>query len=422
MPELFSITSLWTGPSDLLAVARSLPGEPLFYMERRGFAVVGAGCAAEIVTRGKDRFARASREALDLLASIRSRGETGADRVVLGGFAFGDETRCDPKWREFPPLRLIVPRLLCIKDGSTCRVTWTSPEGDDTALERICRTNGAVTNREPRLRRIPSPRDRDTWRRRVEYAGSQIAAKLLRKLVMARSVEFAASEEIDPAAIIAQARAARPDCFSFLISAGRTSFAGSTPELLVRLRGNDVDSGALAGSAPRSTDPDEDRRLGENLLASAKNQAEHRFVADEIRSVLARVADLEHAPRSPELASLPEAHHLFTRFRGRLRRRHSALELAGLLHPTPAVCGVPTSTARAIIERNEPERGWYTGGVGWMNADGSGEFAVALRSLLIEGSKLTAWAGAGIVEGSDADAEFDETEFKLGALLGSSDR
>src|SRR5579885_3436853 len=99
-----------------------------------------------------------------------------------------------------------------------------------------------------------------------------------------------------------------------------------------------------------------------------------------------------------------------------------ALELAGLLHPTPAVCGVPTSTARAIIERNEPERGWYTGGVGWMNADGSGEFAVALRSLLIEGSKLTAWAGAGIVEGSDADAEFDETEFKLGALLGSSDR
>jgi len=418
--ELFSTTSISASATDLLPIAAAYHGEPIFYFENQNLAIVGVGTAAELVSCGPNRFAEASREALALLASIRSVGSAEADRMVVGGFAFSNENRASATWRDFPALRLVVPRLLWVRQAGICRLTVTWAAGCANRLEsgRSVEPQARAVNFA--LKRNLIPCERELWRQRVECARDLIAAKVLSKVVIARSVELLASEPIDPMVIVNAARAARPACFSFWISSAETSFVGSSPELLVKVDGANVRSGALAGSAPRGATPDEDRRFGQSLLASDKNRNEHKFVVSAIRDALERVADLSYAPETPELMRLPEAQHLFTPVTGQLRQWRSALEVAGLLHPTPAVCGVPLRTARTLIERSEPERGWYTGGVGWMNAAGDGEFAVALRAALIEGQRMVAWAGAGIVDGSDPGAEFDETELKLTALLRSS--
>jgi menaquinone-specific isochorismate synthase len=420
MTRLFSETSLCEGPLDLLAVVRSHPGRPGFYIEREGLAIAGVGSAAAIVASGPDRFAAASVEALRMLNSIRSVGDIAADRIAVGGFAFGDEVRCRSKWREFPALLMFFPRMLWVLRDGICRFTRTWRDGCREDAEMVRCIEPVPVSRTLRLRRITAPNDREMWRKRVECARTRIEAGLLGKVVMARSVECIASERIDPAILVARARGGRRSCFNFWIRNARTSFIGSTPELLVRIRAGEVFSGALAGSAPRSVDPGRDRAMREELHASVKNLAEHRFVVETIRSTLSGVADLT-ANSTPELVSLPEAHHLLTRVAGRMRVERTALEVAGMLHPTPAVCGVPAAAAREIIQSDEAERGWYSGGVGWMDAQGQGEFAVALRSLLIEGQSATAWAGAGIVDGSEPDAEFHETEFKLAAMLGDAD-
>lgn len=418
--ELYSTTSISTSPADLLPIAAAYCGEPIFYLESQNLAIAGIGIAAELVSSGPNRFSEASREALALLGAIRSVGAVEAERMVVGGFAFSNENRTGGMWRDFPELRLVVPQLLLVRQAGVSRVTrtWEAGCGGRLELKQAAERQATAANLTLMCNLIPW--QRELWRQRVECVRNLIAAKALSKVVIARSVDAIGSHPIDPTLIVKAARSARPSCFSFWIKGAESSFVGSSPELLAKVAGEEVSSGALAGSAPRGATPDEDRRLGEWLLASDKNRNEHQLVVSAIRSALAQVAALSDTPKTPEMMRLPEAQHLFTPVTGQLRQRRSALEIAGLLHPTPAVCGVPMHAARAIIERNEPERGWYTGGVGWMNAAGDGEFTVALRSALIQGRRMVAWAGAGIVDGSDSDSEFDETEFKLTALLRSS--
>jgi isochorismate synthase len=236
-------------------------------------------------------------------------------------------------------------------------------------------------------------------------------------VVLACRRELVASQAIDPAQVVARARATRPSCRSFWVRHGRTSFVGSTPELLVRRSGDLVEASALAGSARRATDPVEDHGLGTGLLSCPKNAREHELVRAAITAALADNARQVTMPAHPELLSLPEAHHLHTPVRGRVLGSRTALELAGALHPTPAVCGVPRQAARDLIARDEPDRGWYAGVIGWMDGRGDGELAVALRSALIEDRHVTLWAGAGIVDGSDADSELAEVDAKMTALF-----
>ena len=255
---------------------------------------------------------------------------------------------------------------------------------------------------------------------RVERVRAQILCGALKKVVLSRRIAIETGSPLDPARFIDSARAARPACVNFFVGAASTSFVGSTPEQLVKLDGETVTSIALAGSVARGGNDQEDRALGDSLLSSAKNLEEHQYVVNALASALEPVASPLSIPARPRLMLLPEAQHLFTRIEGRLREPRSVIELAGLLHPTPAVCGVPREAARAIIEREEPERGWYTGSVGWIDAMGDGEFAVALRAGVIDGSRMILFGGAGIVAGSESEAEFAETENKLTALVGSA--
>ena len=428
-PALYSETTPVADPGDPLAIARAYPELPVFYWEQpsRGVAMVAIGVAREIQATGSRRFADVSAAATALLASITCSADDRRALRVVGGFGFSDQAGPGDTWRGFPPARFVLPRWLWIREGTRATLTRVWERGAEGAAQAALArplASASITDLTahaiPVRSTPPSSEERARWRERVERARAAITRGELRKVVLARRRELVFERPPDAGRILVPVRADRPACFSFWVRHENQDLIGSTPELLVRRTGDRVEASALAGSAPRSADAARDRLLGAALLACPKNGREHAIVVSAVRAALEQVADRLVAPRRPDLLLLPETHHLSTPIRGRLREPRTAFELAGLLHPTPAVCGAPRDAARALIEREEPDRGWYAGAVGWMGADGDGELAVALRSALVNGCRVTIWAGAGIVEGSDADAELAETEAKMTALLGNS--
>jgi isochorismate synthase EntC len=390
----FCNTVALTQPVDLLAALRGCDELPIFYWEHpsREFAIAAAGAIAEFRASGAHRFREISTRVSEFFARL-PKHDIDVGPLAVGGFGFSDQDCAAYEWREFPAAWFFVPRALWIRRGSQftfAKIADTSANGCEKPLAfraRSARSGSGVAV--PQSMHAPQPLagERDRWRERVERASAMIAA--------------------------------RPKCYNFWIRRGASSFIGSTPELLIRLEGGDLASDALAGSAARGSSREEDRALGDSLLHSAKNLEEHAYVVNHVRSALQAVAALGPA-EPPRLMRLPEVQHLFSPITGKLRAKLSAFELAGLIHPTPAVCGVPRDEAGAILEREEPHRGWYTGAVGWMDAEGAGELAVALRSGLIEGNRMLVCAGSGIVAGSDPEAEFAETETKFNAMLRSA--
>jgi isochorismate synthase len=247
----------------------------------------------------------------------------------------------------------------------------------------------------------------------------RIGAGSFRKVVLARTIEVEAGRKLDPRTLALRLRAVDPAAFTFAAPTPEGVIVGASPELLVSRFGREVRANPLAGSAGRSGDPDEDRENGARLLASAKDHEEHAIVVDAIAQTLRpSCRELSWDPE-PVLLETPNVWHLSTRFRGLLREpAPSALELARALHPTPAVAGEPRDAAlEAIAEREPFDRGAYAGPVGWVDASGDGEWAIALRCAELRGERATLYAGAGIVAGSRPDAEVDETERKFRAFL-----
>jgi menaquinone-specific isochorismate synthase len=203
-----------------------------------------------------------------------------------------------------------------------------------------------------------------------------------------------------------------PECYTFIFR----TLVGATPELLVRRTGRSVESLVLAGSARRGRDEAEDEEVGAALLSSEKDVGEHRFSVESVTDVLDGVCD-ELSSEGPFLLKLANVQHIATRVTGNRRGDHSALEIAGLLHPTAAVCGAPRAAAMDAIRRLEKmDRGRYSGPVGWVDANGDGEFGIALRCADVDGTRARLFAGNGIVADSRPEAELEETRLKLRAM------
>jgi isochorismate synthase len=217
-----------------------------------------------------------------------------------------------------------------------------------------------------------------------------------------------------------------PDCTTFAVpelEPGRPEpvgeLVGATPELLVAKRGREVLAIPLAGSAPRYGDPERDAASAAGLLASRKDREEHALVVEDVAAALEPLCEALDHPHEPEPLGTANVWHLSTPFRGRLRSSvRSVLDLVAALHPTAAVGGSPREAARAALAELEPiDRGWYAGPVGWVDADGDGRWAIALRCAELTGTTARVFAGAGIVADSDPAAELEETERKFRALL-----
>jgi isochorismate synthase len=255
----------------------------------------------------------------------------------------------------------------------------------------------------------------------VERILDGIRAGDLQKVVLAREVHITAGSPIDAVSWLVALRERYPNCTLFAVGEGDTVFLGASPERLVRVEGEVVVTAALAGTAPRGASRAADQALGAALCDSSKNGAEHAIVVSHLKNALESCCDDVEVASEPVLLRTRTVQHLCTEIRARRRSGAPAslLDLVGRLHPSPAVGGAPREAAlRWLAENEQADRGWFAGPVGYLQSNGDGEFAVALRSALARGRTATAWAGAGIVARSQPAAEFTETELKLRTVLG----
>jgi menaquinone-specific isochorismate synthase len=257
------------------------------------------------------------------------------------------------------------------------------------------------------------------WVHSVETATDLIKAEEFKKIVLARELNVQLQEPVSDTRLLNHLRNQYPDCYSFLISQdGSSSFIGSTPERLASFHDREVLTEGLAGSISRGKTASEDAVLEHELLHSQKDLSEHAFVLDAIEENLERYSDVVDHPLSPGVKKLSNVQHLYTPVHARIKKGVSRTEVLSKLHPTPAVGGYPREAAMPYISKLEHfDRGWYAAPIGWINANGEGEFVVAIRSGLIKSNEVRFFAGCGIVEDSNPQKEWDETNLKFIPML-----
>jgi len=369
-----------------------------------------------VTVAGPDRFGRAQAGAAEVFAGLDWQGPGPRIAHLVGGFSFTPSRRETELWRGFPDGELRLPELAYWREGdryvrdARLGSRWEALQPRPLMLGHPVRGPAEIGNGGP-----------DAYVGRVQRALADIHAGVLQKVVLARDVHVTARSAIDPVAWLVALRERFPACTLFAVGEGEAVFLGASPERLVRVGGETVETVALAGTAPRGASAAADRALGEALCDSRKNGHEHSIVVQHLRSALAECCDDLEVAVEPKLLRTRTVQHLCTELRAR-RRSHapvSLLELAARLHPTPAVGGAPREAALEWLVRHEAlDRGWFAGPVGYLQSNGDGEFDVALRSALVRGREATAWAGAGIVARSEPRAEFTETELKLRTVLG----
>jgi menaquinone-specific isochorismate synthase len=396
-----------------------LAGEDGFVWCSPGGALVGTGLAARIpVGTGPGRIERAAETVAALLdaAEVDDPGGTGLGPAAVGALPFHPAT----------PGELVVPSLLVRTDptGQAWAIlTGPGPFDPPPAADLLVhlRRRAAGDRTWPRAAHrldtagVPGGAGLGVWRAGVEAALEAIGAGRLDKVVLAREAAVEAERPFPRAELLLRLRR-RPGGATFLYASG--GFVGASPELLVRREGRVATSRPMAGTVPRGDSAAAEADGLARLTGSPKEAVEHRLVVDAVADGLAKVADRVQVGR-PEVVRLATVAHLATEITAELTGPlPTALELAGLLHPTPAVGGSPRDAALAAIAALEPfDRGCSAGRVGWVDRAGDGEWALALRCATLDGRRAHLLAGAGIVPGSDPDAEWAETEYKLRAVL-----
>jgi len=398
----------------------------------REFALAALGVAQEATSRGRDRFRDVARHCLarETIAEEPVGLPAGAGAVWVGGFAFDPDGGGSSPWSSLAPASLALPELSLCRSGDEAFLTVNAvvrPGDEPAPIERKLAARLAGLRKGPLPLLDPHPTSRveiesvrppGEFERTIAAATERIEAGEISKVVLAREVLVAGAGAHDPAALFGAIREQFSSCFCFCCGTPEAAFVGASPELLLRRSGASVSTVALAGSTRRSSDPAVDDHLGEQLLRSDKDRREHEIVAARIAGALRPHSVWVEAGSEPEIVKVANIQHLATPVVAQLAEPRSAVELAGMLHPTPAVGGEPWPAARAAIAGLEKmDRGWYAGPVGWMDATEDGEFCVALRSALLRDREARLYAGVGVVAGSDPAAELAETEIKLDALL-----
>ena len=298
------------------------------------------------------------------------------------------------------PAELARRRVLALLD----RLGAAGPPGAAAAAENLV------------VRRTERP-DRAGWDAMMARALAAIDAGAVGKVVLARRVELTLAAPLDAVAVLERLAAREPRSFRFAFRRGASTFVGASPERLFARRGREVVSDAVAGTRRRGVDAAADRAIGAELLTADKDRREHAFVADAVARSLATVCDAVSRDAEPTIMTLGGLLHMHTTAAGGLRLGGDDGALLGALHPTPATCGWPAAAARTFLAAVEPfARGSYAAPVGWIGRDGA-ELAVGIRAVELCGRTAALTAGAGIVRGSDAAAEWAETEAKLAGVL-----
>lgn len=381
---------------------------------RRGDGMVGIGEVETLSFSGKTRIPEASaawREVVAAATIVDQVSVAGSGLIAFGTFSFRSTSEV--------PSVLIVPRLIV---GQRAGTQWLTRIGfiDEptealtaaSALE-ILAEHIAVSQplgAAPVVHLSPASLSEEGFTDAVNKAITRINAGEVEKVVLARELEGTLAGTQDLRVAIARLAESYPDCWTFSVD----GLFGSSPETLITVHGKKVTARVLAGTAPRGSDSTSDLSNAAELASSHKDLDEHGFATRSVINALTPYSEQLTMSDAPFTLKLPNLWHLATDIAGTLASGSNSLDLVFALHPTAAVAGTPTVAAVEVIDDLEPfDRGRYAGPVGWIGADGEGEWAIALRCAQLSGSTVTAYAGCGIVTDSVPEKELVETEMKF---------
>lgn len=367
---------------------------------RNGDGLVGWGEAVRLTAKGPNRMQELAAAWRALVEKTEVQDEMsvpGSGLVAFGSFSFAEDSEAESV--------LIVPKVLL---GSRDGARWLT-QIEDADVENFWdapqtyRLNASVTLSE-------GLQSAEGFMQSVRSAIEKIQTDALKKVVLARDLVATVPNDFDIRTALHRFATKYPTCWTYSVD----GLFGASPELLVRVSHKQVSARVLAGTAGRGTDPGVDFAISNALAASSKNISEHRFAVQSLVDELEKFCSQVDADSEPFSLQLPNLWHLASDVHAVLKDDASVLDLAAVLHPTAAVAGTPTLDAQKLIAELEPfDRGRYAGPVGWIGADGDGEWAIALRGALLQDNQITAYAGCGIVAESDAFAELEETDLKF---------
>ncbi len=402
---------------DPLSVVRAggrLFGQSTYFRTPEGDEVASLGVALRLSSAGLGRFAALEAQLAGLPALAPHA------RLTIG-FSFNPNGPSSPEWDGFGALDVVMPAVTVMRDGEGAHLTVAVAPGAEAAptLDTLANLSpwDAPLPPDPGVHTVESVPSTVEWQTEVAEAVGAIRGGSFEKVVLARSVRVQSERATDPFDLVYHLGAANPSGYIYAVVNGESAFVGASPELLLAQAGRQIRVNPLAGSARRGKGED-DSAVGDQLLASEKNRAEHAIVVDDLVSRLGALAtDLDYSA-GPSLRRMATVQHLSTDITARLHDDVSTFDVLASIHPTPAVGGMPRTDALAFIDKAEGmDRGWYAGGVGWIDPAGGAMVTLAIRCALLNGRTARLYAGNGIVAESDPAAELEETRLKFQPLL-----
>lgn len=397
------------------------------------FQLAGAGHAFELSTEAADSrydFIKQSWNALLSDAIIYNPYHaSGTGVVALGGFSFDPLKPQTKLWENFPSSHFSIPGyVLTHIDGNyylTINRYIRLEEAYSTILKELQDNRKALVEGTDKptdsyILRVQNKKEiaPEQWKETIKEATNIMRKTAIDKIVLAREVRLHFNRAAKIPDILKNLVDTQPNSYVFAYEMGEDCFLGATPERLVKVKDDEVLSTCLAGTAPRGKSIEDDEQIAKNLFEDPKNREEHDYVVQMIRSTMEAYCTDVAVPEEPVVHQYKTLQHLYTPVRAKLKGGHQIFSIISGLHPTPALGGTPRKDALAFIRNNELlDRGWYGAPIGWMDSNHHGEFAVALRSALIQQDEASLFAGCGIVEDSIPESEYEETNIKLMPML-----
>ncbi len=408
----------------------SFAGKRYFWQNReKTFTLVGLGHAYTITSQSQDRrFDDVEQQWKKLTQHIVTNDEA-LQPILFGGVTFDPENEVSGEWEGIPQAFFAVAtyQLVMRNDHVYISTNYIAEQKDPLVFEQLCKKRDELmhTAQVKALKTYAKPQIissfepyKEEYLESIKQVTSLIRQKKAEKVVIARSLALKFKHSISSPNVLSQIILEQPESYLFGLEQQEKLFFGASPERLVKVENSYAYSSCVAGSVKRGKTAEEDEALGQDLLNDAKNRSEHQYVVDMIGNTFKENCSSYVIPSQPQLLKIRDIQHLFTPVEGQLKNDATILQLVKTLHPTPALGGVPRKRAMEVIREYEPmNRGFYAAPIGWLDAKGNGEFAVAIRSALLSHDEAYLYAGGGIVADSNPQSEYEETLVKFRPMI-----
>jgi menaquinone-specific isochorismate synthase len=421
--EIYSRIEIEIPPVDLLDwLYNQNSDKKIYWSDKNNKFEISAIGAKDIIKSNNPKQKR------ELITSLINNIKRSDKRIrYFGGFKFDSSQSLSDNWEMFGDFLFILPRFEIIRRENNfyfaCNIDNNNKLSKNKLLNELKEFSFSQKEKSEFKNKVLSRKDNPDkagWHGNIEKAKDKISSTEIEKIVLSRQTVLICKDNINPEFLLKELKSKSNNCYHFLLELDHSfAFLGATPEKLFTRIGENIECEAIAGTTRRSDNEAEDEQLGMFLINNQKDLTEHHFVVKSIYEALSGLIDEEKDNKTPDVTilKLSKLQHLISRFKYNLQDHVSDYDLYERLHPTAAVGGYPKKQAlREIAEIENFDRGWYAAPIGWIG-DESTELVVGIRSALINNNCLLLYSGAGIIESSDADSEYEEIENKLSNFL-----